>query len=172
MVRLGPILCSRTHGISLAALTGWACRRRTSTGTLKLNDSANFSGTVAGLNGQDTIDFIGIDPTKVQQASYPGTILGGTLIMSDETHTAQIALLLGCRLLSLGTDKQRREFIHLQYVGTPRHDAGTHLVPLPFLREGRFRQTVSQFWNSASGRVVSRARLQHRVEGHPFDPLG
>jgi hypothetical protein len=72
MVRLGPILCSRTHGINLAALTGWACRRRTSTGTLKLNDSANFFGTVAGLNGQDTIDFIDIDPTKVQQASYPG----------------------------------------------------------------------------------------------------
>jgi hypothetical protein len=39
------------------------------TGTLKLGNSATFAGTVAGMAGNDTIDFADIDPTKVQQAA-------------------------------------------------------------------------------------------------------
>jgi hypothetical protein len=64
-----------------------------STGTLQLDNSTSFSGTVAGLIGQDTIDFTDIDPVKVQQPSYSGTSTSGTLTVSDGTHTANIALL-------------------------------------------------------------------------------
>ena len=63
------------------------------TGTLKLGNSATFAGTVAGMAGNDTIDFADIDPTKVQQPSYPGDASGGTLTVTDGTHTANIALL-------------------------------------------------------------------------------
>jgi hypothetical protein len=34
------------------------------TGTLQLDNSASFAGTVAGMTGNDTIDFADIDPTK------------------------------------------------------------------------------------------------------------
>jgi hypothetical protein len=60
------------------------------TGTLKLDNSATFAGTVAGMTGQDAIDFADIDPTKVKPLSYTS---GGTLSVTDGTHTANIALL-------------------------------------------------------------------------------
>jgi hypothetical protein len=63
------------------------------TGTLKLDDAASFSGTVAGMAGQDTINFADIDSTKVQAPSYSGEASGGTLSVTDGTHTANIALL-------------------------------------------------------------------------------
>jgi hypothetical protein len=63
------------------------------TGTLQLDNSATFAGTVAGMAGQDTIDFADIDPTKVQSPSYSSNAAGGTLTVSDGVHTANIALL-------------------------------------------------------------------------------
>jgi hypothetical protein len=62
-------------------------------GTLKLDNSATFAGTVAEMAGNDTIDFADIDPTKVQQPSYSGDASGGTLTVTDGTHTANIGLL-------------------------------------------------------------------------------
>jgi len=63
------------------------------TGTLKLDNSSSFAGTVAGMTGQDTIDFAYIDPTKMQQPTYSGTASGGNLTVTDGSHTANIALL-------------------------------------------------------------------------------
>jgi probable HAF family extracellular repeat protein len=63
------------------------------TGTLKLDDSSSFSGTVAGMFGQDTIDFADINPATVGQPSYSGTSSGGTLSVTDGSHSANIALL-------------------------------------------------------------------------------
>jgi hypothetical protein len=64
-----------------------------STGILELLNSSGFAGTVAGMTGQDTIDFADIDPTLVQQPTYSGTASGGTLTVTDGSHTANIALL-------------------------------------------------------------------------------
>jgi len=64
-----------------------------STGTLDLLNSESFAGTVAGMTGQDAIDFADIDPTKVQHPTYSGTASGGTLTVTDGSHTANIALL-------------------------------------------------------------------------------
>ena len=64
-----------------------------STGTLRLDDSASFNGTVADMTGQDTIDFADIDPTKAKQPSFAGNSSGGTLTVSDGVHNANIALL-------------------------------------------------------------------------------
>jgi hypothetical protein len=63
------------------------------TGTLKLDNSASFFGTVAGMTGQDTIDFADIDPSKVQRTSFSGNSSGGMLTVTDGMHTANIALL-------------------------------------------------------------------------------
>ena len=58
------------------------------TGTLKLDNSATFAGTVAGMTGQDIIDFADIDPNRVQRPSYSGDASGGTLTVADG-HTAR-----------------------------------------------------------------------------------
>jgi autotransporter-associated beta strand protein/probable HAF family extracellular repeat protein len=63
------------------------------TGTLKLDNSSSFTGTVAGMFGQDTIDFADINPATVGQPSYSGNSSGGTLTVTDGSHTANIALL-------------------------------------------------------------------------------
>jgi hypothetical protein len=61
----------------------------------KLENSATFAGTVAGMTGHDTIDFADIDLTKAQAASYSGDISGGTLSWS------------GCRVGLAPTGKRR-----------------------------------------------------------------
>jgi hypothetical protein len=64
-----------------------------STGTLQLDDPSSFTGTVAGLAGQDTLDLMNINPATVQTPTYSGNSSGGTLTVTDGTHTADIALL-------------------------------------------------------------------------------
>src|SRR5262249_12175609 len=64
-----------------------------SSGILQLDQSASFSGTVAGMTGQDTLDLRDINFATIQSPTYSGTSSGGTLSVSDGTHNAQIALL-------------------------------------------------------------------------------
>jgi hypothetical protein len=65
------------------------------TGTLVLDDSFDFSGTVSGLNGDDQIDLrdisFGVDTFVSYAENEAGT--GGTLSVSDGAHTANISLL-------------------------------------------------------------------------------
>jgi hypothetical protein len=63
------------------------------TGILELLKSSSFAGTVAGMTADDIIDFDMIDPTKVQVPTYSGDSSGGTLTVTDGSHTASIALL-------------------------------------------------------------------------------
>jgi hypothetical protein len=63
------------------------------TGTLKLDNSQSFAGTVAGMVGQDTLDLADINFATVQQPTFNGTSAGGTLHVTDGTHNANIALL-------------------------------------------------------------------------------
>jgi hypothetical protein len=64
-------------------------------GTLRLDQSGSFSGTVAGLDAGDTIDFAdlvaGSNATLGYTANADGN--GGTLSVGDGTHSTQIALL-------------------------------------------------------------------------------
>ena len=61
-------------------------------GTLKLDNSPLFNGTVAGFRAQETIDLTNISFLNSSQASYNPTT--GTLTVSDSTpaHTANIVL--------------------------------------------------------------------------------
>ena len=63
------------------------------TGTLQLDNSANFSGTVAGMIGQDTLDLRDIDFVAIQKAAFSGSETSGTLSVGDGVHTANIQLL-------------------------------------------------------------------------------
>jgi len=63
------------------------------TGTLKIDHSSTFAGTVAGMSGQDTIDFADIDFTEVQTPVYSGDASGGMLTVTDGTHTGNVALI-------------------------------------------------------------------------------
>jgi hypothetical protein len=62
-------------------------------GTLQLDDSVDFTGTVAGLVGADALDLRDIAFASVQNPTYSGTSSGGTLTVTDGTQTANIALL-------------------------------------------------------------------------------
>ncbi|MBR1207448.1 hypothetical protein [Bradyrhizobium sp. AUGA SZCCT0124] len=64
-----------------------------STGTLKLDNSASFSGTVAGMTGSDAIDFANINFASVHTPTFSGTSASGTLTVTDGTVTASIMLL-------------------------------------------------------------------------------
>ncbi|WP_260455969.1 Ig-like domain-containing protein [Burkholderia stagnalis] len=63
-------------------------------GTLKLDQSAGFTGTVSGFGAADTLDLADVlfnDHTTLSfTANDTGT--GGTLTVSDGAHTAQVAL--------------------------------------------------------------------------------
>ncbi|MBR1201324.1 MULTISPECIES: C2 family cysteine protease [unclassified Bradyrhizobium] len=62
-------------------------------GTLKLDDPADFSGTVAGMTGADAIDFANISFAAGQTVGFAGNTAGGSLSVSDGVHAASIALL-------------------------------------------------------------------------------
>jgi hypothetical protein len=63
--------------------------------TLKIDHAADFSGTVVGFDGSDVLDLadlaFGSNTTLGYAANSNNT--GGTLTVSDGTHTANIALL-------------------------------------------------------------------------------
>ena len=63
------------------------------TGTLKINDSTSFSGTIAGhLAIGNVIDLADITAGANATIIYSGNNSPGTLTVSDGTHTANIAL--------------------------------------------------------------------------------
>ncbi len=65
-----------------------------SSGTLVLDNSQHFSGTVAGLaTASQVVDFADINVATLQALGYTGNTQSGTLTVTDGTHTAHLALL-------------------------------------------------------------------------------
>ncbi len=79
--------------LELPGASNAAVAFQSSTGTLKLDNSASFSGTVAGMTGSDAIDFANISFTNVHTPTFSGNSTSGTLTVTDGTVTASIALL-------------------------------------------------------------------------------
>ncbi|WP_244973343.1 beta strand repeat-containing protein, partial [Paraburkholderia rhynchosiae] len=97
------------------------------TGTLKLDQSASFTGTVSGFGAANTLDLADVlcnDHTTLSfTANDAGT--GGTLVVSDGIHSAQIALQGGLSAAGF-------QFTHDQGSGT----AVTYGTPsLPHVQE-------------------------------------
>jgi hypothetical protein len=86
-----PVTIAAGQTVEISAPFSSAVTFAADTGTLRLDDPASFAGTVAGMTGQDTIDFANIDPTKVQPPSYDPA--SGTLHVTDGAHSADIALI-------------------------------------------------------------------------------
>jgi probable HAF family extracellular repeat protein len=63
-----------------------------STGTLKIETSSGFTGTIAGqLATTDVIDLADVSYASLQTPTYSGNNSPGTLTVSDGTHTAHLA---------------------------------------------------------------------------------
>jgi hypothetical protein len=79
--------------ITLGSAYAGAVSFLSDTGTLKLEDSSSFGGTVAGLHGQDAIDVADIGFGASSMLGYAADRSGGTLSVGDGTHMANIVLL-------------------------------------------------------------------------------
>ena len=88
---IGPVVTAGAT-IEITSAYNGAVTFAASSGTLQLDDSLGFSGTVTGLSGQDTLDLKDIAFATVHTPTYSGTSTGGTLTVTDGTHTATIAL--------------------------------------------------------------------------------
>ena len=89
-----PITIASGASAEIAGSSAQAVTYSGSTGNLTLDSSASFSGTVAGMAGQDTIDLTDVSfATLLHQPTYTGTSSGGTLTVQDGAHTINIALL-------------------------------------------------------------------------------
>ena len=65
-----------------------------SSGTLILDDSVHFSGTIAGLaNATQKVDLADIAIATLQPFSYTDSGGSGTLTVTDGTHVAHLALI-------------------------------------------------------------------------------
>jgi autotransporter passenger strand-loop-strand repeat protein len=83
-------------GVEIAtAASSTSASFASNTGTLKLDDSQHYTGTVAGLVGQDSLDLADINFINGTTTAtlMNATSAGGTLQVTDGTHSANIALL-------------------------------------------------------------------------------
>ena len=91
----GPVTMSVDAGstFEIASASSAAISFGGTTGTLKLDNSPSFTGTVAGMSANDTIDFADLNFATIAKPSFAGTSSAGTLTVTDGSHTANIALL-------------------------------------------------------------------------------
>jgi hypothetical protein len=116
------------------------------TGTLKIDNSASFSGKIAGqLAIGDVIDFADITAGASAKLSYSGNNSPGTLTVSDGTHTASVALLGNYSLAS--------------FTASSDGHGGTSVVDPPLLGNGSANAPAGapQFPNLLSGYTVGPA---------------
>src|SRR5262249_20292891 len=77
-------------------------------GTLKLDVSGGFTGSVSGFGAGDSLDLGDVAFGSISQVTYAAndTGTGGTLFVSDGTHAAQIALAGGYSAAGAQADSQ------------------------------------------------------------------
>ena len=62
------------------------------TGTLTIDHALAFTGQISGLAGSDALDLADVSYGGATTATFLGDTTGGTLTITDGTHTADIAL--------------------------------------------------------------------------------
>ena len=78
--------------LDLASAYSGTVNYASSTGTLKIETSSSFTGTIAGqLATTDVIDLADVSYASLQTPTYSGNNSPGTLTVSDGTHTAHLA---------------------------------------------------------------------------------
>mgnify|MGYP002713907932 CR=1 FL=1 len=88
-----PSIIPAGQTLELASASAAQISFASDTGTLRLDDPAGFSGTVAGMSGADAIDLANINFAAGQTVGFAGNSAGGSVTVSDGIHTASIALL-------------------------------------------------------------------------------
>jgi hypothetical protein len=89
----GAVTAQAGQTSEIASASSGAVTFAGDTGTLQLDDSASFAGTVAGLAGKGSSGFAGIDPATVQSPTFSGDSTGGSLNATDASHAGNVALL-------------------------------------------------------------------------------
>jgi hypothetical protein len=87
-----PVTVAQGATVELAAPYAGEVSFAGTAGTLQLGSSTGFTGTVAGMTGQDTLDLRDISFATFKTLRFTGTKSGGTLSVTDGAHTAKIAL--------------------------------------------------------------------------------
>jgi hypothetical protein len=88
-----PVTVAQGAAVELSAPYAGEAIFAGTAGTLQLDSSAGFTGTVAGMTGHDMLDLRDINFATIQTPRFTGTSSGGTLTVTDGSHTANIALL-------------------------------------------------------------------------------
>jgi len=87
-----PITVAAGATIEINGISDQTVTFTNTTGALKLDSPQTFTGQISGLAGSDAIDLAGVNYGANTTATFSGTTTGGTLTVSDGTHTANIAL--------------------------------------------------------------------------------
>src|ERR1700737_3849939 len=87
-----PIVVADGATVEIDGLSAQSVAFTGTTGTLKLDDAADFTGQISGLRGSDALDLADVRYGAKTTASFVGDATGGTLTVSDGTDTAHIAL--------------------------------------------------------------------------------
>ena len=81
-----PVTVAQGATVELAAAYAGTVNFAGTAGTLQLDNSTGFTGTVAGMSGQDTLDLRDLNFANVQQPVFSGTSSGGTLSLTERRH--------------------------------------------------------------------------------------
>ncbi len=115
-------------------------------GFLVLADSRDYSGSIKGLSttGGTSLDLLDIGFVSSGEASFSGTASGGTLTVSDGTHTAQINLV--------------GDYLSSSFVASSDGHGGVIIVDPP-AKTAPARAAAASFTSSMAGLVESGAAL-------------
>ncbi len=78
--------------VEIDGVSGQSVTFAGATGTLVLDDAPAFTGQISGLNGSDALDLADVSYGANTTGTFLGNTNGGTLTITDGTHTANIAL--------------------------------------------------------------------------------
>ena len=157
MVGAGNLLIGAGASVELTGAYSGTITFASASGTLTIDHSANFSGTIAGqLATGDVIDLADVTAGASASIAYSGNNSPGTLTVSDGTHTASIAMLGNYSLAN--------------FTASSDGHGGTSVVDPPLY------QADSGFFNAANGSGIHTAAmpdfrsLDHAPPGGPAPP--
>ena len=78
--------------VEISGLSGQSVSFAGTAGVLKIDDAVNFNGQISGVAGSDTLDLGDVSYGPNTIATFLGNTTGGTLTVTDGTHTANIKL--------------------------------------------------------------------------------
>ena len=88
-----PRIVNANQTVEVSGLATQGISFSSSTGTLIIDHSRFYTGTVSGLSGSDALDLRDIQFDSHTTVTFLGTANGGSLTVSDGTHGGNLAVL-------------------------------------------------------------------------------